>query len=112
MAHDGASEWERVLAFWFGPLDENGLATPEYSTRWWKKDPAFDGRVRVELGLEHRAVVDGSRESWRSAPRGRLAYVIVLDQLSRNLLRGKPETFANDERALEAAREAIGHGDD
>jgi uncharacterized protein (DUF924 family) len=35
-----------VLDFWFGVLDESGLAGEEVSERWWRKDGALDREVR------------------------------------------------------------------
>jgi uncharacterized protein (DUF924 family) len=36
--------------------------------------------------------------------------IILIDQFSRNVYRGKPEAFAQDERALKLAREAFDTG--
>ena len=51
-------------------------------------------------------------EEWCETPRGTVAAVIVLDQLSRNLRRGTPEAFALDARALGIAKRAIAAGVD
>ncbi len=90
-----------VLAFW--------MADPE---AWWKKDPAFDAEIRRRFLEVHAAVARGEHEAWRATPRGALAYVIVLDQFSRNMFRGTPESFAYDAQALAAARAAIDQGFD
>src|SRR4029077_9484749 len=45
-------------------------------------------------------------------PRGALALLIVLDQLSRNLHRGTSETYAADARARAVARAALARGFD
>lgn len=92
---------DEVLAFW--------LADP---ARWWKKDPAFDAEVRDRFEALHAAIERGEREAWRASPRGALAYVIVLDQMSRNMYRGTARMFASDARALAAATEAIDRGFD
>jgi uncharacterized protein (DUF924 family) len=90
-----------VLAFWFAD-----------SARWWKHDPAFDAEVRERFLALHGAVDGGEREDWLETARGALAYVIVLDQLSRNMFRGTARMFASDPRARAAARMAVGRGDD
>jgi len=92
---------EDVLGFWFAD-----------SKRWWTKDTAFDAEIRDRfLGL-HDAVERGAREEWLETARGALAYVIVLDQFSRNMFRGSARMFEGDERALSAARSAIDRGFD
>ncbi len=89
-----------VLSFWF--------ADP---ARWWKKDPAFDAEVRDRFGALHDAIDGGEREEWLATARGALAYVIVLDQLSRNIYRGTARMFASDPRARTATRRALDRGD-
>jgi uncharacterized protein (DUF924 family) len=85
-----------LLSFWF--------ADP---VRWWRKDPAFDEEIRRRFGALHAEVAAGAHEDWRATPRGALAYVIVLDQLSRNLFRDQRGSFAYDGQALAAARAAV-----
>jgi uncharacterized protein (DUF924 family) len=57
-------------------------------------------------------VTAGERESWLASARGALAYVIVLDQFSRNLFRDSSSAFAQDARARSAASSAIDRGFD
>lgn len=108
MVHD----FEPVLRLWFGQLDAAGRADEAHSARWWRKDPDFDALLRDELGDTHAAVASCQCEDWLSTDRGRLAYVIVLDQLSRNMFRDTPRMFAHDDRALEVALEGIELGVD
>ncbi len=103
---------ERVLSFWLGDLDEHGLASSEHSTRWWKKDAAFDQEIRDQFAADHAAILAGARTSWLRSARGRLAYVIVLDQFSRNMYRDTPRMFAADDQALRAALGGIERGFD
>ena len=100
-------EYERVLTWWFGTLDDAGAADREHTQRWWKKDPAFDQTVRDGFALLHAEVAAGRRDVWLASTRGRLAMIIVLDQFSRNLFRGEASSFAHDERALAVALETI-----
>lgn len=103
---------ERVLSFWFGPLDARGCADEVHTARWWNKDPAFDAECRDRFLDDHAAAMAGERDAWLATPRGRLAYVILLDQLSRNMFRDRPEMYAGDDRARFAAADAIAGGDD
>jgi len=92
---------DEVLEFWF-----------THSDRWWDKDAAFDAEIRQRFGELHAEVSRGEHEDWRATPRGALAYVIVLDQFSRNMFRGTPGAFASDPQALAAARDALARGVD
>jgi uncharacterized protein (DUF924 family) len=105
-------EFDGVLQFWFGTLDAHGFADAEHAERWWKKDSAFDDELRRRFGLLHEAVANGEHDDWLRSPRGRLAYVIALDQLSRNLFRDSPRMYAYDALALAATRGGIANGDD
>ena len=106
------SDWERVLDLWFGALDASGLADAAHAAQWWRKDPAFDESLRARFGADHAAAMAGERAEWTQTPRGRLALVIVLDQLSRNMFRDTPEMFAGDRAALRVAMEGIEIGHD
>ena len=97
------SDPQDVLGFWFGELDSLGRASRDRSARWWEKDLAFDARIRERFGALHGAVMRGEHEAWRDTARGALAYVIVLDQFSRNMFRDTARAFEGDERALDAA---------
>jgi uncharacterized protein (DUF924 family) len=103
---------ERVLSFWLGEVDARGVAPREAASRWWKVDPQFDLEVRQRFERQRRAILAGECEEWLATPRGRLAYVIVLDQFSRNMYRDSPEAFAADDRALAAARTGVELGAD
>ena len=103
---------EEVLQFWFGELDAGGRADAEHRSRWWKKDPAFDEMIRTRFGDERVAIIDGRRDDWLGTARGRLAYVITLDQLSRNMHRGTPDMFAADHLAAAATVDGVARGID
>jgi uncharacterized protein (DUF924 family) len=103
---------EKLLSFWFGELDEHGHASPDSAKRWFTKSHEFDREVKAQFEPMLEAIAAGRREDWLATPRGRLAYVIILDQLSRNMYRGTSQMFAQDDRALDAALGGIVRGDD
>jgi uncharacterized protein (DUF924 family) len=90
-----------VLTFWFADPD-----------RWWKKDPAFDAEIRDRFLALHEAIERDERADWLETPRGTLAYVVVLDQFSRNMFRDSARMYESDARALAAARAALDRGMD
>lgn len=105
-------DYQPILSFWFGTLDARGQPGADAMGRWFRKDDAFDQEIRDRFGADHAAVLGGRRDAWLTSPRGRLAYVIVLDQFSRNMFRDTAAAFAADDRALDAALGGITRGMD
>lgn len=105
-----SDSYQSVLSFWFGELDGEGCATPDKVKQWWKKDPAFDSLCRERFGDLHRAITSKERESWRSTAKGCLGYIIVLDQLSRNMFRDTRGMFAADPQTQDAVCVALEEG--
>jgi uncharacterized protein (DUF924 family) len=95
--------FETVLKFWFNQL------TP---AQWWKKDIALDQLIISKFSFTHQQAVAGELSSWRKTALGRLAEIIVLDQFSRNMFRGTPQSFMYDGMALILAQESISQGFD
>lgn len=100
---------EDVLTEWFGDSD---TPTNETRSRWFTKDPAFDARLRDRFGEAIGRGARGELDAWAETPRGALALVILLDQFSRNVHRGTPRSFAQDEKALAVSRASLRRGDD
>jgi uncharacterized protein (DUF924 family)/streptogramin lyase len=94
-----------VLQFWFS-------GDPAIFRRvWFEKNIVFDsGCNRFVDAL--REAKQGRLDSWAKTPRGALALLIVLDQMSRNLHRGSPNSYAADTKARSVARVAIARGFD
>ena len=91
-----------ILDFWFLPEDH-----PDFGQQravWFRKDDAFDAAITERFGsLIGQAVAGGLREWDLQGPRGVLARILVLDQLTRNAWRGTPASFSGDALALDAA---------
>jgi uncharacterized protein (DUF924 family) len=104
---ENATDPESVLSFWFGALDAHGRADAQHQARWWSKDASFDSEVRSRFELLYRAAVGGELQTWLDAPRSRLAYIIVLDQFSRNMFRDAAGMFAADALALAATQQGV-----
>lgn len=97
-----------VLRFWFGAASEYGTRRGE----WFRKDPAFDQRIRDRfLHLYEKAVARGLAR-WHEWPGDALALVVLLDQFPRNMFRGSARAFAADGLAREAAHAALAAGYD
>lgn len=103
MTQRTANDHIAVLEFWFEDIEP---------AKWWKKNAAFDERVRHRFGRLHEQASRGELFGWRSSPQGRLAEIIVLDQFSRNIWRDDARAFACDGMALVLAQEAVAMGVD
>jgi len=98
---------DEVIHFWFGsPPGEQ--ARPE----WFRKDPAFDERIRTLFGAQVERALAGDLRAWDATPTGALARIVLLDQFTRNLFRGTAKAFAGDALALAAAQAMVARGDD
>jgi uncharacterized protein (DUF924 family) len=74
--------------------------------------PEVDREITERFGEVLEQARRGELDHWAEAPRGRLALIIVLDQFSRNIYRGSPLSYSQDEKALELALEGIDLGMD
>jgi uncharacterized protein (DUF924 family) len=90
-----------VLDFWFDPRHE---------PHWWRRSDAFDARIAERFGALHAAATRCELFDWRDDAEGRLAEIVVLDQLSRNLHRDSAQAFAADPLALALAQTAVALG--
>jgi uncharacterized protein (DUF924 family) len=99
---------EDVLRFWLGEPGDPPLAK---ETCWWKKDEAFDREIRERFQDTLERGVRGELAVWETTTRGRLALTILFDQLSRNMFRGTPRSFAQDALARAVAMKALDAGD-
>ena len=91
---------EKVLSFW---LDETD---PE---QWYNSPKSLDNAILQEFYPTWVSIMDGKFGMWLTYPSGSLAYILVLDQFSRNMFRGSSKAFSSDLVALAAAKQAIKH---
>jgi uncharacterized protein (DUF924 family) len=94
-----------ILEFWF----EDDPA--ERRKKWFEKHPEFDGEC-ARFAAAIRDARSGRYDEWVATPKGALALIILLDQLSRNVFRGSAESFAADPHARDIARRTIAAGFD
>jgi len=96
-----------VLGFWFEQ------AGPQ---KWFKKDPAFDARVKTLFEETVRALKteldQGGVAKWEGDASGSLALILCFDQFPRNMYRESPRAFLFDGLARGAARRALKKGYD
>ena len=80
--------------------------------RWFDSTPALDDAIRTGSKRSGSRRRQGELDHWQDTPEGALALVIVLDQLPLNMYRGRPESFATEQRAVAVAKLAVDRGYD
>ena len=90
-----------VLEFWLGEIGPEG---------WYAGGEALDDECRARFLDLWQAAYEGGLEHWVDGTVGTLAYLVICDQLARNMHRGTALAFATDARALAAARQAVESG--
>ena len=94
---------DEVLEFWFHETD------PE---NWFERSDAFDQIIRDRFCEAVEAARGGGLSDWHDTPRGCLAVIILIDQLSRNIYRDSPLAWSADDVGLACAKRAIAHAYD
>jgi uncharacterized protein (DUF924 family) len=105
---------EEVLSYWFpeGFNEADPQTRRRQGERWMHGGPEVDREITERFGQALEQARRGELDHWAETPRGRLALIVVLDQFSRNVYRGSPLSYAQDEKALELALEGIDAGMD
>ena len=90
-----------ILDFWLGEVGPEG---------WYAGGDALDDTCRERFAETWQAAHEDGLEHWVEGTVGTLAYLILCDQLARNMHRGSGLAFATDARARDAARKAVEMG--
>lgn len=90
-----------LLDFWLGEIGPEG---------WYAGGDEIDSMCRDRFGDLWQAARDGNLDHWIDGTVGTLAFLILTDQLPRNMFRGTADSFATDPLALAAARTALAAG--
>ena len=80
-----------VLSFWFDETDPK---------QWFIKDANFDEQIKTRFEPLIKRALAGQLDSWSETAEGNLALIILLDQMTRNIYRNNPMSFAGDDMAL------------
>lgn len=90
-----------ILHFWF---EEISLK------QQFAKDPEFDALLADKFGVLVADALGGRLDSWAASKDGRLALILLLDQITRNIHRDTPLAFAGDDMALALSLRAVDDG--
>ena len=101
-----------VLSFWFEDAARSPEALQCRSAVWFRADPAFDQECATRFAASLEDAARGDLAGWAETPQGRLALVILLDQMPRNIHRGSPAAFMHDAQAASHCIAGIESGQD
>ena len=101
---------DNVLAYWFEPRPATSADVEARRRFWFESNEATDLEIRERFGALVEEARAGRLDAWRATARGTLALLVLLDQFSRNLYRGRPDAFSHDPVALEIAEVAFATG--
>lgn len=111
-AHSTPTAALDVLDFWFGDGLQRDWPSQDLNERWFGGGPAQDETIRNRFGPLVDEALDGGLTDWEAEPRARLALIVLLDQLSRNVHRGQRRAFDGDARAQRLSRLSLAQGMD
>jgi uncharacterized protein (DUF924 family) len=97
-----------LLDVWFGPPGD-----PQREERreiWFKSTPAHDDRLRELFLADYERAAAGLLGEWEAGAESALAFVLLLDQIPRNIFRATPRCYATDAMARAIADRAMARG--
>lgn len=100
-AHSDKEIISGILKFWFEDI------SPE---SWFKKDIAFDDQLKQRFGSLVEQALAGQLDKWADHGEGRLALILLLDQMTRNIYRDTPKAFAGDDMACALSMRSVAEG--
>lgn len=96
---DVATGFTDVLRTWFG---EGERPVADFHLMGGST-PDWDERIRRCYGPLWQQLREGGLGDWEATPRGKLAKLILADQLPRHIFRGQPEAFSTDQIGVRLA---------
>ena len=103
---------QSILDFWFGDTDPSQLPPEHIIKQWFNGGPEVDNVLTRLFSTWLDPALSGDYDHYLATPKGCLALIILLDQFSRNINRGKAKMFKYDDKALSIAEFLVGKGDD
>jgi uncharacterized protein (DUF924 family) len=103
---------DELLEFWFGDDPDDAAVAKAKAELWWDHRPETDEILQVRFGTAVSSAAVGILDHWTGSPRGRLALILLLDQLPRAIYRGTAEAFAQDSMARKVAEGGFDSGAD
>ena len=91
-----AKPWSVLIKTWFADTISDPGTVPGRMPWWFGPDAERDATLAEQFAGLVEECAAGEHYDWLDNPEGRLAVIIALDQLPRNLFRGSPRAFEHD----------------
>ena len=103
---------DELLQFWFGDDPDDAAVAEAQAGLWWGHRQETDELLQARFGAAASAAAADVLDHWAGSPRGRLALILLLDQLPRAIHRATPAAFAQDPKARAVAERGLESGAD
>jgi uncharacterized protein (DUF924 family) len=103
---------DELLNFWFGNDTDDAAVAEAKAELWWGHRQETDEVLQSRFGAAASAAAAGVLDHWTGSPRGRLALILMLDQLPRAIYRATSAAFAQDAKARTVAEQGLASGAD
>jgi uncharacterized protein (DUF924 family) len=103
---------ETIRDFWFGTSLDDSIVAEQQSKLWWSKDPQADQELCQRFGEYVAKATAGELAAWLATATGRLALILLTDQLTRSIYRDTPKAFEYDGLARSWCLEGLQEGVD
>lgn len=90
-----------VIDYWLDDVGPSG---------WYAGGEELDQQVRDRFEAGWTEAMEGAYALWLTYPTGTMAYIILMDQMPRNMFRGQGKAFSSDIYALAASKVAVDRG--
>lgn len=103
---------KKILEFWYGDVGNEGIPDKEKQKNWWIKDKKYDDLIKNQFEADLLAAKSVKISNISLNPDEMLAYVLLLDQFSRNIYRDTAKSFSQDSIALNITLKGLFSGVD
>ena len=89
--------------------DRHSKLPPQMMKRWFGGGPHTDEEIKMLFQHDLIEIGHSKVKHWEQDLQGKLATIILCDQLSRNIYRGLAEAFSFDHISLRISKEILHH---
>lgn len=96
---------EDILSFWFGAWPFDAAKAEQQKDKWFVSTPSMDQELTNKFGHHIESALN--RPEKPRSLEDKIAYILLLDQFTRNVYRGTGQAFSGDRKSLDVCLELI-----